>query len=95
MPRHASAIAAAELRVLRSRSDLRDSLQCLRRSLSRPPVLATATAAGALLVFLLIRRGRSGALAGALAVALFRYGITHLLLARASTPTTAPPTPSP
>lgn len=94
MARHASAIVAAELRVVQSRRDLRDRLRRLRCRLSRPSYLAAAAAVGALLGFSLMRRGRTGVVAGALATALIRYGVQHLLLPRASTPTAAPPTPS-
>ena len=91
---HASAIGAAELRVAQSRRELRDGLRSLRCSLSRPPFLAAVAAAGVLLGLSLMRRGRTGMVAGALATALIRYGVEHLLAPRASTPTTAPPTPS-
>lgn len=90
---HASAIDAAELRVAQSRRELRDGLRGLRGSLSRPPFLAAVAAAGVLLGFSLVRRGRTGVVAGALATAMIRYGVDHLL-SRASTPTAAPPTPS-
>jgi hypothetical protein len=91
---HASAIVAAELRVVQSRRDLRDGLRRLRCRLTRPSFLAAAAAVGALLGYSLTRCGRTGVVAGALATALIRYGVQHLLLSRASTPTAAPPTPS-
>lgn len=84
MARHASAIVAVELRVVQSRRELRDGLRRLRSRLSRPSSLAAAAALGALLGFLLTRRGRMGALAGALAIALIRHGVGHLI-ARADT----------
>ena len=84
MPRHASAIVAAELRVVQSRRELREGLRRLRCRLSRPSFLAAAAALGALLGFTLTRRLRMRALAGALAAALIRHGVKHLL-ARADT----------
>ena len=84
MERPASAIVAAELRVVQSRRELRDGLRRLQYRLSRPSFLAAAAVLGALLGFLLTRRGRMGAVAGALAIALIRHGVEHLI-ARAGT----------
>lgn len=84
MPRLASAIVAAELRVEQSRRELREGLRRLRSRLSRPSFLAAAAALGALLGFSLTRGLRMRALAGALAVALIRHGAKQLL-ARADT----------
>lgn len=78
MGRHASAMVAAELRVVQSRRELRDGLRRLRSRLSRPSSLAAAAALAALLGFLLTRRGRLGAVAGALAIALIRRGVERL-----------------
>jgi hypothetical protein len=76
MARHASAIASAELRVVQSRRELRDDLRRLRFRVSQPSFLAAA-AVGALLGFLLTRRGRTGAVAGTLATALIRRALKH------------------
>ena len=84
MPRHGSAIVAAELRVEQSRRELREGLRRLRSRLSRPSFLAAAAALGALLGFSLTRGLRMRALAGALAAALIRLGVKQLL-ARADT----------
>ena len=62
--------------------------------LSQPGFLVSAVAAGTLLGYVLTRRGRLGALTGALAAGLARSGFRRLL-ARASTPTSGRPTPSP
>ena len=78
MTRHTPAIAAAELRVVQSRLELRAALRRVQWQLSQPSVLAAAVAAGALLGFLLTRRGRMGALAGPLAAALIHYGARYL-----------------
>ena len=83
MARYASAIVAAEFRVVQSRRDLRDGLRQLRRTLSRPSFLATALAVGALLG-VLTRSDRTGAVAGLLATALVRHAVQHLI-ARADT----------
>lgn len=77
--RYASAIVAAELRVVQSRRELRDGLRRLRYRLSRPSFLAAAAAVGALLGFWLTRRGRTGAVVGLLATALIRHGVKYLL----------------
>ena len=84
MPRHASAIVAAELRVEQSRRELREGLRRLRSRLSRPSFLAAAAALGALLGFSLTRGLRMRAVAAALAAALVRHGVKQLL-ARADT----------
>lgn len=76
-----SAIAAAELRVVQSRRDLRDGWGRLRRRLSQPSSLAAAAAAGVLVGFSLTRRGRTGAVARSLATALIRLGVEHLVAA--------------
>jgi len=81
MARHSSAIAAAELRVARSRRELRDGLRRLRRSLSRPSSLFAAAAVGALWGFSL-KRGRTAAIAGALATASIRYSAANLIAGR-------------
>ena len=85
MTRHASAIAAAELRVAQSRHDLRVGLRRVQWRLSQPSVLAAAVAMGVLLGFALTRRGRTGAVAGMLATGLLRYGAEYLI-AGADTP---------
>jgi len=79
MASQASALVAAELRVVQSRHGLRDSLHRLRRRLSRPSFLAAAAAVGALLGLVLTRRVRMGAVAGWLAAALIRRGVKHLV----------------
>jgi hypothetical protein len=84
MRRRESAIVAAELRVVQSRRELRDRSRRLRGSLSRPAFLAGAAAAGALLYFLLTRRGRTGLVTGTLATMLIRHAAQHLI-ARART----------
>lgn len=84
MASHASAIFAAELRVVQSRRDLRDRLHRLRSRLPRPSFVAAAAVAAALLVFSLTRRGRTGVVAGLLAAALIRRGAEYLI-ARAAT----------
>ena len=93
MTLHSSEIAAVELRVAQSRSDMRASLIQLRSGLTRPPFLGGVVAASALLGYVLWRRGAGGALAGALASAVIRFGASQLP-ARASTPKAAPPTPA-
>jgi lipopolysaccharide export LptBFGC system permease protein LptF len=80
----ARVIVAAELRVVQSRRDLHYGLRRLRRRLSLPAFLVAAAAVGTLLGFLLTRRGRTSALAGALAIALIRHAVGHFL-ARAGT----------
>src|SRR5438094_4718392 len=65
----ARAIATAELRVLRSRGELRERLRRLGSRLSRPPSLVAAAAAGALAGFAIARRGGLGALARTLGAA--------------------------
>jgi hypothetical protein len=77
MAPHGSAIAAAELRVVQSRHNLRVGLRRLRRRLSRPSFLAAAAAVGALLGFLLTRRGSTGAVAATVATALIRHALKH------------------
>ncbi|OGA58047.1 MAG: hypothetical protein A3G81_24775 [Betaproteobacteria bacterium RIFCSPLOWO2_12_FULL_65_14] len=74
-----SAIAAAELRVVQSRRELRGRLRHLQSRLS--PALAWAAAAGvaALVAFSLMRRGRWGALAGTVATALIRHAVQRLI----------------
>lgn len=84
MASRALAIAAAELRVVQSRRDLRDGLRRLRSRLPRPSFVAAAAVVAALLVFSLTRRGRTAAVAGWLAAALIRRGAEHLI-ARADT----------
>ena len=76
MARHASAISAAELRVVQSRRELRGGLRRLRFTVSQPSFL-TAAAAGAVLGFLLARRARPGAVAGTVATALIRHALKH------------------
>jgi hypothetical protein len=73
MARRARAIAAAELRVVQSRSDLRTGWRRVRSKLSQPPFLAAAAAAGVLVGFSLTRRGRT------LAAALVRLGVEYLI----------------
>jgi len=73
MARHARAIAAAELRVVQSRHDLRDGWRRVRATLSQPIFVATAVAAGVLVGFSLTRRGRT------LAAALVRLGVEYLI----------------
>jgi hypothetical protein len=65
--------------VLQSRQDLRDRLHRLRCKLSRPSFLVPAAAVGALLAFVLTRRGRMGAVALTLATALIRPALKQLL----------------
>jgi hypothetical protein len=84
MERPASAIVAAELRVVQSRRELREGLRRLRYRLSRPSFLAASAALVALLGISLTRGLRMRALAGALALALLRRGVNRLL-ARADT----------
>jgi hypothetical protein len=72
MARRASGIAAAELRVVHSRRNLRDGLRRLGLSVSRPRVLAAAVVLGALLARSLADRSRTDALATTLAAALMR-----------------------
>ena len=79
MERPASAIVAAELRVVQSRRELRERSRRLRYRLSRPSFLAAAAALVALLGISLTRGLRMRALAGALAVALLRRGVSRLL----------------
>jgi hypothetical protein len=79
MARRASAIAAAELRVVQSRRDLRDGWRRVRFRLSQPSFLAAAAAAGALLGFSLTRRTRAGTVARPLATALILLGVEHLI----------------
>jgi hypothetical protein len=69
----ASAIVAAERRVVQSHSELRDDWRHLRRRLSRPSSLAAAAAIGALVGFTLKQRGRADTVAGTLATALIRH----------------------
>lgn len=90
---HSSEIAAVELRVTQSRRELRGNLHQLRSALTRPAVLGTVVAASALLGYVVWRRGAGGALAGALASAVIRFGANQLP-PRASTPKAAPPTPA-
>src|SRR5207244_10833434 len=71
----ARAIATAELRVRRSRGELRERLRRLGSRLSRPPSLVAAAAAGALAGFAIARRGGLGALASTLGAALLRHGV--------------------
>ena len=78
MARHAPAIAAAELRVVQSRRELRAGLRRAQWRLSQPSFLAAAVAVGALLGFSLTRRGRTGAVAEMLATALLRYCAEYL-----------------
>jgi phytoene dehydrogenase-like protein len=70
------AIAAAELRVIQSRRELRGALRRLGASLARPPSLLAAVAAGALAGFAVTRLGGAGALARGLARAALRHGAT-------------------
>jgi hypothetical protein len=70
----ASTIAAAELRVNRSRRELREALALLRSRLSKPTTLAAATSLG----FLLGRTSRMGAVFGALLPALLRYTLRRV-----------------
>lgn len=93
MTLHSSEIAAVELRVTQSRSELRGSLHRLRSGLTRPSFLGSVVAASALLGYVLWRRGAGGAIVGALASAAIRFGATQLP-PRASTPKAAPPTPA-
>lgn len=90
---YASEIAAVELRVARSRRELRENLHQLRSRLTRPSVLGTVVAASALLGYVLWRRGTGGTIAGALASALIRFG-AKLLPPGARTPKAAPPAPA-
>ena len=76
MTRDVSTIAAAELRVVQSRRELRDDLRRLRFRVSQPSFLAAAVV-GALLGFLLTRRGSTGAVAGTVATALIRHALKH------------------
>lgn len=73
MARRARAIAAAELRVVQSRHDLRYGWRRVRATLSQPLFLAAAVAAGALVGFSLTRRGRT------LAAALVSLGVDYLI----------------
>lgn len=93
MTLHSSEIAAVELRVTQSRRELRGNLHQLRAALTRPSVLGTVVAVSALLGYVVWRRGAGGALAGALASAVIRFGANQLP-PRASTPKAAPPTPA-
>lgn len=93
MTLHSSEIAAVELRVTQSRRELRGNLHQLRSGLTRPSFLGTVVAASALLGYVLWRRGAGGALVGALASAVIRFGANQLP-PRASTPKAAPPTPA-
>ena len=93
MTLHSSKIAAVELRLAQSRRELRGNLHRLRSGLTRPSFLGTVVAASAVLGYVLWRRGAGGAIAGALASAVIRFGANHLP-ARASTPKAAPPTPA-
>lgn len=90
---YASEIAAVELRVTQSRRELRESLHQLRSGLTRPSFLGTVVAASALLGLVIWRRGAVGAIAGALAGAVIRFGANQLP-PKASTPKAAPPTPA-
>jgi len=83
MARHASAIAAAEHKVVKSRRALREGWRRLGRSLSQPSLLAAAAAVAVLVGFSLTRRGRAGAVAEPLARALIRHGVQHLIAASA------------
>lgn len=87
MARHASAIVAAELRVVQSRRELRERLRRLRYRYrrSRPSFLAASAALVALLGISLTRGMRLRALAGVLALALLRRGVNRAL-ARADSP---------
>ena len=78
MSRRAPAIVVAELRVVQSRQELRDALRRLRSTLSRPSSLAAAAVLGALLGYSLTRRGRIGAVTGAIAMALIRSGVAKI-----------------
>ena len=82
MSRRAPTVVAAELRVVQSRQELRDASRRLRSTLSRPSSLAAAAALGALLGYLLTRRGRIGAVAGAIAMALIRSGVAKVTYGR-------------
>jgi hypothetical protein len=82
MARHASAIAAAEHKVVKSRRALREGWRRLGRRLSQPPFLVAAATVAVLLGFSLTRRGRIGAVAGPLATALIRHGVQHLIIRR-------------
>lgn len=93
MTLRSSEIAAVELRVTQSRRELRGNLHQLRSGLTRPSFLGTVVAASALLGFVIWRRGAVGAITGALASAVIRFGAKQLP-PRASTPKAAPPTPS-
>jgi hypothetical protein len=79
MAPHGPAIAAAELRVLRSRDHLRVGLRRLRHTLSRPSFLAAAVGIGVLAGFALTRRGQREALAATLCAALIRYCAKSLI----------------
>ena len=81
MARSAS-VAAAELRVVQCRSNLRQDLRRLRTRLSQPSSLAAALAVGVLLGFSLTRRGRTSAVVGMLATAVLRYGAQYLLTSK-------------
>lgn len=72
-----ASIAAAELRVIQSRRELRGALRRLGARLARPPSLAAAAAAGALVGFAMTRLGGAAALARTLAAALLRYGMAR------------------
>jgi len=86
MARHATAIVAAELRVMQSRRDLRDGLRQLQYRLARrPSSLAAAAVVGAILGFSLTRRGRTGAVLAAVATELICHAVERLI-ARADTP---------
>lgn len=80
----ASAIVAAELRVVQSRRELRGRLRRLQSRLSPPLAWAAAAAVAALFAFSLTRRGRTGVVAGTVATALIRYAVQRLI-ARANT----------
>jgi hypothetical protein len=88
-----SPVAEAERRVIESRRALSLNVRRLRMRLTSPPTPVAAVAVGALLAFLLARRGRTSAFAGPLATALLLRGVDYLL-SRASTPKAGPPTPS-
>src|SRR5258706_9150273 len=72
-----SAIAAAEQRVIQSRSELHGGLGRLGDRLARPPSLVAAVAAGGLIGFAIRRHGNSGGLARTLGDALLRHGMPY------------------
>lgn len=76
MPWFSSAIAAAELRAVRSRHEMHAGFRRLRSRLSSPPGLVAAAMLGAYL-----GRKRPGAVAGVLATSLIRFVVKRLLAA--------------